>query len=222
MLNKGQTGFTLVEIAIVLIIIGLLIGAVLKTQEMITNAKLKRLESDHAGIIAALYSYQDRYSQLPGDDSAASDRFTVYAGATLNNGDGNGLIGDGTDWLFNTAWAVAGDSETTKFFGHLRAAGLIAGSASDRSRPINAFGGQIGVQQGSLEMIGHVTIFGSVDGFIVKILDRKLDDGIINTGRIRSALGSGGASAMNANTTPASVGFTDTEIYHTAFQLVGR
>jgi len=221
-LKKEQAGFTLVEIAIVLVIIGLLIGRVLKVQEMITNTKLKRVESDNAGLISALYSYQDRYLQLPGDDSTASDRFTVYAGATLNNGGGNGLIGDGTDWRSNTAWAVAGDSETTKFFGHLRAAGLITGSAFDRNRPINSFGGEIGIQQGSLEMIGQVVILESIDGSIARILDRRLDDGAIHTGRARSALASGGASAMNANTTPASVGYIDTEIFHTAFQLLSR
>ena len=67
-----QKGFTLVEIAIVLVIVGLLIGGVLKGQEMITNAKLKRIESDNAGIAAAMFSYQDRYTQLPGDDSAGN------------------------------------------------------------------------------------------------------------------------------------------------------
>ena len=46
MQGKRQTGFTLVEIAIVLVIIGLLIGGVLKGQSMITNAKIRKIESD--------------------------------------------------------------------------------------------------------------------------------------------------------------------------------
>ena len=66
-----QSGFTLVEIAIVLVIIGLLIGGVLKGREMITNAKIKRIENDFAGVSAAIYAYQDRYGVLPGDDPAA-------------------------------------------------------------------------------------------------------------------------------------------------------
>jgi prepilin-type N-terminal cleavage/methylation domain-containing protein len=99
---KKQTGFTLVEIAIVLVIVGLLIGGVLKGQEMITNAKLKRIESDNAGIAAAMFSYQDRYLQLPGDDSGAGDRFSVYSDtggiADKANGGGDGTIGNGDDW----------------------------------------------------------------------------------------------------------------------------
>ena len=91
-LNK-QKGFTLVEIAIVLVIVGLLIGGVLKGQEMITNAKLKRIESDNAGIAAAMFSYQDRYLQLPGDDSSADTRFDLYTASAGNVGDGDGLIG---------------------------------------------------------------------------------------------------------------------------------
>ena len=88
-------GFTLVEIAIVLVIVGLLIGGVLKGQEMITSAKLKRIESDNAGIAAAMFSYQDRYLQLPGDDSSAGTRFDFYAVggiAAAANGDGDGVI----------------------------------------------------------------------------------------------------------------------------------
>ena len=102
---KKQSGFTLVEIAIVLVIVGLLIGGVLKGQEMITNAKLKRVESDNAGIAAAMFSYQDRYLQLPGDDGAADTRFTVYT-ATTANGLGDGTIGIGNAAQFS--WQAAG------------------------------------------------------------------------------------------------------------------
>ena len=66
--RKGQSGFTLVEIAIVLVIIGLLLGGVLKGQEMITNAKVSKVENDYKGITAAILAYQDRYGVLPGDD----------------------------------------------------------------------------------------------------------------------------------------------------------
>jgi prepilin-type N-terminal cleavage/methylation domain-containing protein len=220
MLNKRQTGFTLVEIAIVLVIVGLLIGGVLKGQEMITNAKLKRVESDNAGVLAALYSYQDRYLQLPGDDNGAAARFTRYVDDGLDaSGNGDGFIDGAWDATpaGSGAWASATTTqESTKFFAHLRAAGLIAGGALADTRPTNAFGGQIGIQDGSLEMVGQITIFGGIEGGIARILDGRLDDGVQNTGRVRSQIV---GDPMLAATTPSSVGYSDSESYHMAFRL---
>src|SRR2546428_4424077 len=83
--NLAQAGFTLVEIAIVLVIIGLLLGGILKGQEMITQARIKNVINDFNGITAAMNSYQDRYRALPGDDVNATSR---WAGAFGGNGDG--------------------------------------------------------------------------------------------------------------------------------------
>ena len=56
MLSRSHAkGFTLVEIAIVLVIIGLLLGGILKGQEMITQAKIKNSIADFSGISAAYY-----------------------------------------------------------------------------------------------------------------------------------------------------------------------
>jgi prepilin-type N-terminal cleavage/methylation domain-containing protein len=216
---KKQNGFTLVEIAIVLVIVGLLIGGVLKGQEMITNAKLKRIESDNAGIAAAMFSYQDRYLQLPGDDNGATDRFTVYVLADLADGGGDGTIGDGTDWdtLTTTAWTDGGQ-ETLKFFAHLRAAGLVPGGGKDSTRPTNAYGGQIGIQDGSLQISGHVTIFGAIEGPIAKIIEARLDDGDGDTGRIQSAVLVGGVADMDAGSAGTAV-YTDQDRYNMAFRL---
>ena len=62
--SRSQRGFTLVEIAIVLVIIGLLLGGILKGQEMIAQAKIKNVINDLNGVSAALNSYQDRYRAL--------------------------------------------------------------------------------------------------------------------------------------------------------------
>src|SRR5512145_2640915 len=100
-------GFTLVEIAIVLVIIGLLLGGILKGQEMITQAKIKNVIADMTGVSAAMYGYQDRYRALPGDDANA----TRWAGA--NPGNGNGII----EGVY-----LAVNGESAEFWGHLRSA----------------------------------------------------------------------------------------------------
>src|SRR5476649_1788794 len=84
-MKRQQSGFTLVEIAIVLVIIGLLLGGILKGQEMIVQAKVKNSISDFSGVSAAYYGYQDRYRAIPGDDIGAN-RWTTPA-ATPGNGD---------------------------------------------------------------------------------------------------------------------------------------
>src|SRR3954469_16141500 len=84
---KRNQGFTLVEIAIVLVIIGLLLGGILKGQEMITQAKIKNVIADMSGVSAAMYGYQDRYKSLPGDDKNAGTRW-----GTTAPGNGDGVI----------------------------------------------------------------------------------------------------------------------------------
>src|SRR6266851_1519811 len=87
--NSTEAGFTLVEIAIVLVIIGLLLGGILKRQEMINQARIKNVINYFNGVTVAVTSYQDRYRALPGDDPGATARWTVQAPAS---GDGNGAI----------------------------------------------------------------------------------------------------------------------------------
>src|SRR5213592_2378180 len=85
--RSTEMGFTLVEIAIVLVIIGLLLGGILKGQEMITQAKIKNVIADMSGVSAAMYGYQDRYKALPGDDKNANGRW-----ASTASGTGDGVI----------------------------------------------------------------------------------------------------------------------------------
>ena len=217
---KKQTGFTLVEIAIVLVIVGLLIGGVLKGQEMITNAKLKRIESDNAGIAAAMFSYQDRYLQLPGDDSGVENRFSVYTDSDYTPDAATAQSGT-IDGLWNETGNAAGAyDETQLFWAHLRASGLVPGGGEDVTLATNAYGGQVGIQDGSLNMSGHVTIFGQIEGPIAKIIEARLDDGKPDSGRVMSNLSSAGALSMDI---PAAafvlVEYLDDERYNMAFRL---
>jgi prepilin-type N-terminal cleavage/methylation domain-containing protein len=206
---KKQSGFTLVEIAIVLVIVGLLIGGVLKGQEMITNAKLKRIESDNAGLQAAMFSYQDRYLQLPGDDDAANTRFD--AAPTEGNGDGV-ILGH---W---SAPVAATPDETGYFWTHLRASGLVNGDPADIQPQQNAYGGKIGIHYGGLGIAGHVTVFGQLEGGVAKILESRLDDSNGTTGRIRGAPASVTADMPTVVTT-AVAAYLDTTLYDLVFRF---
>lgn len=210
-----QNGFTLVEIALVLVIVGLLIGGVLKGRELIFNTNLKRIERDKAGIAAAMHSYQDRYGQLPGDDDNAKQRFSIYSdgindpAAADINGDNSGTI-DGS-------WNGIANSETANFWKHLRALGLIEGTGDVDTQPANSFGGTVGIRHDSLLISGHVVIFGSIDGNIAKILDNRLDDSIPATGLIQSDITS--ALMDGGVVSSAGANYLDSGIYYMAFRL---
>ena len=115
MVMRKQSGFTLIEIAIVLVIIGLLLGGVLKGQELINTARVRALNNNVDGITAAWFSFQDRYRAFPGDYTQAS----VNLPGAPTDGDGNGLVGD--------AGGADSPSERAMIWMHLEAAGYITG-----------------------------------------------------------------------------------------------
>lgn len=139
---RKQAGFTLVEISIVLVIVGLLLGAVLKGQELIFNSKVKASFNLGRELTVAMAAYQDRYRQLPGDDSQGTTRFPSATPA-VTNGNRDGFLNEVANW--NCAATQAGDN--CRFVHHLRAAGFISGSGSDNLR--HAFGGTVDVAQGN-------------------------------------------------------------------------
>jgi len=193
--RKAQSGFTLVEIAIVLVIIGLLLGGVLKGQELIENGRVKNAANDLNGISAAYNSYLDRYRKLPGDDGPA---------LTLNGRGGSwtGMAaGNNTGVLdINAASTFSGGGESDEFFRHLRASGFITGNPADvgaNAVPVNAWGGRLGVTN-DVNIQGRpaarlLTCLGSVPGKAAAALDVQLDDGQPNNGTLRATLGANNA-----------------------------
>ena len=191
-MKRNQSGFTLIEIAIVLVIIGLLLGGVLKGQELINSAKVKNLATDFRNIPVYIYGYQDKFKALPGDDSAAITHVTATA-----NGNGNGVI--------NGNWndpATATTSEAVNFWQHVRLAGLAAGPTSLTAPayiPTNAVGGIIGIQSGTTDITktpitdlttptalairgSYIICSSGILGKFVKQLDTTMDDGNTATG----------------------------------------
>ncbi len=127
---RKQSGFTLIEIAIVLVIIGLLLGGVLKGQELITSARVRNLISQQDGVKAAYFGFLDRFRALPGDYSQASANIAnVAAGA---NGNGNGQITNGTRAHDRRAYCGVGPSVESGL--HQRQLYLRSGRRDDHHR----------------------------------------------------------------------------------------
>ncbi len=202
---KKQSGFTLVEIAIVLVIIGLLLGGVLKGQELITQAKIKNVANDFNGMTAAIYSYQDRYKRLPGDDPGAN-RWAVITAP----GDGNNVIAGGYASTTNT-------DESRLFWAELRLAGFVAGAvdtlANAAAQPINAAGGIVGVQSGGLGLVGTIICSGSLPAKIAQSIDSQFDDGNARTGNVRALLETTPPTAVTATVPSDNYADTGTNLY---------
>jgi prepilin-type N-terminal cleavage/methylation domain-containing protein len=191
-------GFTLVEIAIVLVIIGLLLGGILKGQEMITQAKIKNVIADFSGVSAAYHGYQDRYRAIPGDDPNAGTRWTTAPQA--QSGDGNGIVGGTYNTACPTVVAV-GTAESCKWWDDLRRAGFVSGNGPQQ--PFNAVTGQIGVQTGDGAaapgptmlniaggngFVGLIMCSANLPDKIAIAVDTQMDDGQPNQGTVRALL----------------------------------
>jgi len=177
-MRTHQRGFTLIEIAIVLVIIGLLLGGVLKGQELITSARVRNLISVQDGVKAAFFGFQDRFRAYPGDYNQASQNIanmTTTCGG--GNGNGNGVI-DATPVL-----------ESILAWEHLSKAGFITGTfdcntteslSTTPNNPYNvflqlvfdgAYGSATSAQRHNLKTGAQIPVE------IIAEVDRKIDDG---------------------------------------------
>lgn len=213
-MKRNQSGFTLIEIAIVLVIIGLLLGGVLKGQELINSAKVKNLANDFKNVPIYIYGYQDKYKALPGDDGAAASHVAGATKATTPaNTQSNGVIGG--NW--NSATTT---DESFLFWQHVRLAGLAPGPTTVTDSgyiPTNAVGGAVGIMGGTSTVANaavvdangtairgsYVICSSAILGKFVKQLDTTMDDGNTATGSMLATPVTGYALGADATATTA-------------------
>jgi len=223
-LKKMQSGFTLVEIAIVLVIIGLLLGGVLKGTELIEGAKVKRAVNEMNGVVAALYAYQDRYQRLPGDDgplATLTARGGPWTTVTQAGNPINGVLLVPLNQTFNPV------NEHLAFWQHLRAAGFINGNPAALpadTLPRNAFGGLLGVTTQNVggpagnQIAGRLICSSQVPGKSAAAIDTQVDDGNGNTGKIRATVAVAGANT-NPLATPLAAPYNESSVYTICMQM---
>jgi prepilin-type N-terminal cleavage/methylation domain-containing protein len=205
-----QSGFSLIEMSIVLVIVGVLLGGILKGQSMIEASRIKSTLNDINALSSAYYAYEDRYHQLAGDDGSLTSlqaRGGQWATVSLA-GDLNGV------WDISAGNTFAGTGESGAFFQHLRAAGFMQGNVTETgvaALPRHAFGGLIGVTANAVTGMptnSRYVCLGSLTGSMARSIDIAKDDGVANTGNIRSTQG-----GNNTIPSTSATAYSDTENY---------
>ncbi len=198
-MNRKQSGFTLVEIAIVLVIIGLLLGGILKGQELINSARVRNLADTASGVQAAYFGFLDRYRRVPGDwdaSSASTAIGTTVDNPTADTNTNNGRIDNPTA---ANAW-----KEPNAMWEQLSKAGFIQGSyagdnlvptQSNGLAPLNAFNAPMVVGRtdeylsgGTASVRLHLVTGRFIPAKVMRELDVKIDDAVPTTGSLRATV----------------------------------
>lgn len=176
-----QRGLSVLELALTLVIVGLLLASVQSTWAMVDQARVKRLVAEARTALGAVGAYRDRYGALPGDDPRAGQRWTP---AQAGSGNGDGVLGEATDA------ATGALPESALLWWHLRLAQLIDGpdrGLAALTPPLHAGGAALAVQTDVLGLPGMALCFAQLAARHAEAMDAELDDGRGDTGSVRAA-----------------------------------
>jgi len=137
MSRKQENGFTLIEMSIVLVIIGFIIGGILAGRHLIYITQFRTIASELERYNTATMTFKTKYDALPGDMSNAQQMFGVTACADISLGGNNTCNGDGNGIIEYSD--KNGDSEGFRYWQHLALAGLIPGTYSGRDSSNTAY-----------------------------------------------------------------------------------
>lgn len=207
-LQKDEQGFTLVELAVVMVIIGVLIGGILKGQELITNARVTSTISQFQALSAAKNDFQNQYNAIPGDMVSPATRLSNCGGSSVNQACTSGEDVTAGNGRIDVGAGVGSDEgEGIAFYGQLLAADYITGITGDTSPvgfgttiPLAPLGGGFyaGDANGAVgfgsylrsglyvTLVGSLAPVGAATGLVTGTqsarMDTKLDDGVANGG----------------------------------------
>ena len=202
--SEPQRGFTKIELSVVLLVLGLIIAAVLTTQEIVQNRHITKALAAIQDYQTQFQIYQQKNGALPGDDRMAANRFK---GFNLTNGNGNGVI----DGPFDAAQP---SDESQMLWADLRAAGLVKSQETASAQPRNPFHGIYGFQNGAFKGAITTTVLclSNVPGTAAQLIDTRLDDGTSNSGAVQ-AMVSNGTVGEAINGAVSTSGYSSAQTY---------
>ncbi len=171
-LRKNMKGFTLVELAIVLVIIGIILGAVLKGQELIKNAKAKRVENDLKGLEAMIWTFYDRKHYFPGDCNQNG-----IIGYNAPNNTTGGTPSTNTDPTADyCASTTTGEYNVNRSFSDLRVARIASYEEPNSSLAKHAYNGWFNIGYDTVSGTNYNAIFVyGIPAWMAKMIDVSID-----------------------------------------------
>ncbi|MFZ4541987.1 MAG: type II secretion system protein [Rickettsiales bacterium] len=132
---KRNSAFSLVELSIVLVILGLLVGGILSGQALIRAAELRSIATDYSRYISASHTFRDKYFSPPGDMANATAFWGTKANCGAASPGATGTCNGNSDGFVNMAAAAGQTGESFMAWQHLTNAGLIEGQYTGVAGP---------------------------------------------------------------------------------------